>query len=90
MLSTSELGPILALIAPSPLKLHHISKNPSSNIFFDRKMEPLANGTLCLNTPKHNGKSGTAWSSSYFIGGGNPSTWNASISTVKRDHVIMY
>jgi hypothetical protein len=26
---------------------------------FDRKMGPLANGALCLSTPKHNGKSGT-------------------------------
>ena len=24
-----------------------------------RKMGPLANGALCLSTPKHNGKSGT-------------------------------
>jgi len=23
-------------------------------------MDPLANGVLCLSTPKHNGKSGTA------------------------------
>ena len=42
----------------SNLKLHHISKNPS-NIFFGRKMGPLANGALCLSTPKHNDKSGT-------------------------------
>jgi hypothetical protein len=44
---------------PSNLKLHHIGKNPSYIFFFGRKMGPLANGALCLNTPKHNGKSGT-------------------------------
>jgi hypothetical protein len=26
---------------------------------FSRKMGSLGNGTLCLSTPKHNGKSGT-------------------------------
>jgi hypothetical protein len=29
-------------------------------------MAPLANGTLCLNTPKHNGKSGTAQKPCYL------------------------
>ena len=28
--------------------------------YFDRKMDPLANGALCLSTPKHNGKSATS------------------------------
>ena len=32
------------------------------NKFFGRKMGPLANGTLYLSTPKHNGKSGTVHS----------------------------
>ena len=30
-----------------------------NDIFFCRKMGPLANGVLCLSTPKHNSKSGT-------------------------------
>jgi hypothetical protein len=31
-----------------------------SKIKNGRKMAPLANGALCLSTPKHTGKSGTA------------------------------
>jgi len=42
----------------SNLILLHISKNPSQ-FLFGRKMGPLTSGTLCLSTPKHNGKSGT-------------------------------
>ena len=40
----------------APHKLKSIVKNN-----FGRKMVPqsLANGALCLSTPKHNGKSGT-------------------------------
>ena len=36
--------------------------------FFGRKMPPLllAIGALCLSTPKHNGKSGTAYIDIYF------------------------
>ena len=37
-----------------------ILRYQTSKTMFDRKMGPLANGALCLNTPKHNGKSGTA------------------------------
>jgi len=29
-------------------------------------MGPLANGTLCLSTPKHNGKSGTGHTLSFM------------------------
>ena len=44
---------------PSNLKLHHISKNPPQNFFWQEDEAPLANEALCLSTPKHNGKSGT-------------------------------
>ena len=33
-----------------------------------RKMPPpIANGTLCLSTPKHNGKSGTGWNTPFLF-----------------------
>ena len=36
-----------------------IAPHKQKSMDFGRKMGPLSNGTLCLSTPKHNGKSGT-------------------------------
>ena len=41
------------------VKIPHKQKSIAKNIF-GRKMGPLANGALCLSTPKYDGKSGTA------------------------------
>ena len=38
-----------------------------SKQIFGSKMGPLANGALCLNTPKHKGKSGTEGDNLIFL-----------------------
>jgi hypothetical protein len=50
----------------SNLKLHH---KIHRKFFSDRNMPPppLANGALCLSTPKHNGKSGRTGTTERFL-----------------------
>jgi hypothetical protein len=52
------------------------------NIFFDRKMGPLASEALCLSTHKHNGKSGTVGTTSSGISYQLRDIYNIGVLTV--------